>query len=68
MEGPQRCLQAFDHPARSLDGWWLLLPKTALGDFLNQRMQRLDVVELLQRLPVRVKNRITIFSVDQCRQ
>jgi len=47
VERPQRRFQALDHPARSLDGGRLLLAKTPLGDLLNQRMQRLDGVELL---------------------
>jgi len=32
---------------------------------VDQRVQRLDVVELLQRLPIWGKNFITIFAVDQ---
>ena len=42
------------------------LPKTALGNLLNQRVQLLDFVELLPLLPIRGQNRITIFTVDQC--
>ena len=59
-------LQALDDPARPLDGWRLLPSITPLGDLQDQRVQRLDAVEVLQRLPARGKNLITIFAVDQC--
>lgn len=66
VEGPQRRLQTLDHPPRSLNLRWLLLAKTSQSNLLNQRMQRLDVVELLQPFPIRRQNLITVFAVYQC--
>ena len=41
------------------------MAKASLDDLLNQRVQRLVVVQELQSLPVRRKDRIPVLTTDE---
>jgi hypothetical protein len=61
----QACMAAGRIAARSPDSRRLLLSKTSPSDLVDQRVKRLEVVELTERLPVGGKNLVTVFALYQ---